>query len=252
MLIRRGYDAGLSFGAFDHDALISFTLNGIGLWIDRPTAYDTGTGTLPGYRGRGLSKKVFEYALPHLKNAGITQYLLEVLQNNSPAIKIYSDLGFRVTRELNYYVADALELNPKEEKLPPGLTFISIGNDFEDTIMEMNDLQPSWQNSMDALNRDNSAFIKLGVFDNTTLVGVGFIEPSSGDVPFLVVKEAYRRSKIGSALLSELLKHNQYPTFKIVNIESTYIPTTSFLAYFGLGVTGKQYEMLLDLDHKLK
>ncbi|MCD8073384.1 MAG: GNAT family N-acetyltransferase, partial [Alistipes sp.] len=51
MLRRRGFDPGLSFAAFDGDAITAFTLNGIGWFDGKYTAYDTGTGTLPQYRG---------------------------------------------------------------------------------------------------------------------------------------------------------------------------------------------------------
>lgn len=81
MLIRRGYVPHLSFAAFDNGKIVSFTLNGIGLFNGIPTAYDTGTGTVKSFRGRGIAGEIFKYSLPYLKEAGIRQYLLEVLQN---------------------------------------------------------------------------------------------------------------------------------------------------------------------------
>lgn len=248
MLVRRGYDASLSFGAFENGELASFTLNGIGRWNGKRTAYDTGTGTIPDFRGKGLAGKIFKFALPHLRKAGITQYLLEVLQNNETAFKIYSELGFRVTREFNYYVADSNYSAPKDSKLPTGLSFRPIANDTDDMINDMNDLQPSWQNSPDSIKRSETTFTKMGVWDDQTMVAAGIIEPSSGDIPLLVVKESHRRNKIGSALLAELLKLNQNPTFKIVNIDNSFAPAVLFLENLGIDLTGKQFEMLLDLE----
>jgi hypothetical protein len=51
MLHRRGYVPELSFGAFDGDQLVGFTLNGLGPFEGKRTVYDTGTGTIPAYRG---------------------------------------------------------------------------------------------------------------------------------------------------------------------------------------------------------
>ena len=55
MLKRRGFNPDLSFAAFDGHEIVAFTLNGTGNFNGIPTAYDTGTGTLKGYRGKGLA-----------------------------------------------------------------------------------------------------------------------------------------------------------------------------------------------------
>ena len=65
MLKRRGFDPKVSFGAFDENKLVSFTCNGIGNYYGKPTAYDTGTGTLKDWQGKGLATRVFEYSIPH-------------------------------------------------------------------------------------------------------------------------------------------------------------------------------------------
>lgn len=80
MLVRRGYDSRLSFAALDDGEIVAFTLNGIGIFNGIPTAYDAGTGTVSEYRGRGIAGKIFSYSLPYLKESGVRQYLLEVLQ----------------------------------------------------------------------------------------------------------------------------------------------------------------------------
>ena len=82
MLKRRGYNPQLSFAAFDNDEIVAFTLNGTGTFNGVLTAYDTGTGTIKQYRGQSIAGKIFTHSLPFLKESGISQYLLEVLQNN--------------------------------------------------------------------------------------------------------------------------------------------------------------------------
>lgn len=104
MLTRRGYLPKLSFGAFDEDELVAFTLNGIGLFGGIPTVYDTGTGMLATYRGQGLATKIFEHSIPYLREAGMLQYLLEVLQHNTKAVSVYRNLGFEVSREFYYFM----------------------------------------------------------------------------------------------------------------------------------------------------
>ena len=103
MLKRRGFNPELSFAAFDGNDIIAFTLNGTGVYNGIPTAYDTGTGTLEEYRGKGIAKEIFMHSIPYLKEAGIRQYLLEVLQNNTKAISVYRKLGFGITREFDCF-----------------------------------------------------------------------------------------------------------------------------------------------------
>ena len=41
------------------------------------------------YRGQNLAGTIFTHSIPFLREAGIHQYLLEVLQNNEKAIAVY-------------------------------------------------------------------------------------------------------------------------------------------------------------------
>ncbi|MCV4872509.1 hypothetical protein OFB47_32435, partial [Escherichia coli] len=64
MLVRRGFEPALSYGAFEAGQIIAFTLNGIEEKDGTCTAYDTGTGTIKEFRGRGLAAKIFQYSIP--------------------------------------------------------------------------------------------------------------------------------------------------------------------------------------------
>lgn len=103
MLDRRGYNPQLSFGAFFEGRLISFVFNGTGMYNNILTAYDTGTGTVPSFRGLHLTQKIFTFSLELIYQQGVRQYVLEVLQHNHKAIKIYRKLGFETQRNFNYY-----------------------------------------------------------------------------------------------------------------------------------------------------
>ena len=116
MLKRRRFNPDLSFAAFDGDEIVAFTLNGIGVFNGISTAYDTGTGTLKEYRGKGLATKIFEYSIPSFKERNIKQYLLEVLQHYTIAVSVYRNLGFETTREFNYYVCENLIISIKNPK----------------------------------------------------------------------------------------------------------------------------------------
>jgi ribosomal protein S18 acetylase RimI-like enzyme len=247
MINRRGYDPGLSFAAFNNSSIVAFTLNGIGWFNNIKTAYDTGTGTVEEFRGKGLATKIFEHSIPYLKEAGIEQYLLEVLQHNSGAISVYKKLGFEVTREFNYFVQDCANINLYNKAVPDNLSIkpCAIG-----TVMscpEFCDFTPSWQNNFDAINRDTDSFMVNGAYLDDTLVGYSVFEPISGDITQIAVSSNKRRSGIGSALLSEIIKANKHTGIKLINSDVSSESVSEFMHKNGIELSGKQFEMIKTL-----
>lgn len=247
MLKRRGFDPRLSFAAFDGGRIVSFTCNGTGDFYGTPTAYDTGTGTLAEYRGRGLASRIFGHSIPYLKKAGVRQYLLEVLQHNSAAVSVYRKAGFEVTREFYYFKAESprIDLKTKPAVFPFAVKEIDMPE--YASLSAFWDFKPSWQNSPEAINRTRGDFICIGGFMRNTLVGYAVFEPAGGDVAQIAVNRRYRRKGLGSALFREMLAANRYGSIKIVNGDIGCDSLTSFLAAMDIGPTGKQFEMVKEL-----
>jgi len=246
MLRRRGYMPDLSFGAFDQERLVSFTLNAAGPFNSRFTAYDTGTATIPSYRGQGLATRVFRHALPYLQEAGVEQYLLEVIQDNENAITIYKNIGFEITRELDYFIAGMKELcKAMDMPMPGGIAIRETDLSFRHIMEGMPDFSLSWQNSFESIARSSGGIKIAGAFHHDRLVGYGMIEPMSGDIPQLAVDPKFRRAKIGSTLLAWLLRYNLNDTVRIINIERGYKGIYAFLEHSGIKRKGAQYEMVL-------
>ena len=243
MLERRGFDPKASFAAFDRDKIVSFTCNGIGNFYGTPTAYDTGTGTLKEYQGRGLATRVFEYSIPHLKESGIEEYLLEVLQHNTGALSVYRKLGFEVTREFYYFTSknERIDSAAKPLDFPYTLKPIEIGE--HDSISDFWDFKPSWQNSLEAIKRGLSDFICLGVFTEGKLIGYGVFEPVSGDVTQIAVDKRYRRRGIGSLLFQKMAESNKHNSIKMINTDIACDSITAFLKSKNIEPSGKQFEM---------
>lgn len=244
MLKRRGFTPNLSFGAFDEKKITSFTYNGIGDFYGTPTAYDTGTGTLKDYRGKGLATQIFEHSIPFLKSAGIKKYLLEVLQHNTDAISVYKKLGFEVTREFYYFrtTTSDIRYNVKNINFPYTIENIDIND--HGSITNFWDFKPSWQNSLEAINRASNDFISLGLFVDDKLIGYGVFEPATGDVTQIAVDKNFRRKGIGSILFHKLLIFNKQSVVKIVNTDMNCSSVSSFLKSKNIEPTGKQFEMI--------
>ena len=244
MLKRRGFNPELSFAAFDRDEIIAFTLNGTGDFNGIPTAYDTGTGTLKDYRGKGLATKIFEYSIPYLRKMNIEQYLLEVLQHNTKAVSVYKHLGFEVTREFNYFIQKNEEINNEHRTVNVPYSIKPTGIERFSSISDFWDFYPSWQNSFESIKRATDDFVNLGVFAEEKLIGYCIFEPASGDIMQIAVEKQNRRKGIATLLLKEVVKLNKNDTVKIVNTDILCSSITNFLKAKDIAVKGKQFEMI--------
>lgn len=247
LLARRGFVPELSFGAFDGERLVSFTFNSIGFFNGIKTAYDTGTGTIKEYRGKGLATKIFEYSIPILKNAGASQYLLEVLQHNTKAISVYQKLGFEVNREFNFFVRKMDEINPGKPEMPSGYSLKPISLDYRDQMMSFWDFAPAWQNNFDSVARSLADFTLLGAFDDRKLVGYIVFAPETGDITQIAVDKKYRRRGIASSLLAEVAKGNKHQNIKLLNAEIGCDSIREFAESKGILLRGRQFEMIRQL-----
>ena len=247
MLKRRGFNSGLSFAAFDNNEIVAFTLNGIGNFNGIPTAYDTGTGTLKDYRGKGLATKVFEYSIPYLREMNIRQYLLEVLQHNTKAVSVYRNIGFETIREFNYFMQKNEEImnetNPAD--VPCSIEQIDIAT--FNSLTDFWDFHPSWQNSFESIHRATEDFVSLGAFIERKLAGYCVFEPASGDITQLAVDKQHRRKGIASLMLKEIIQLNKHDTVKIVNTDISCNSITGFLKAKNIDVKGRQFEMIREI-----
>lgn len=248
MVTRRGFDPEISFGAFEDEKLVSFTLNGKGNWNGEPTAYDTGTGTIKEYRGRGLAKEIFQFSMPVLKENGLTQYLLEVMQTNDKAVNLYKNQGFDVVREFDYYLGDKKDIVFNETKLSKQIEIRDVLlKEIEKMALKPN-LTQSWQNSLDSIKRGIEYFKCIGAYDEDKLVGYAISETNTGDITQLFVAENSRRNKVGTQLLKNLFEKIPDQSFKVINVDKKDKVMASFLSSLNIVPVGSQFEMTMSID----
>ncbi|MCM1052006.1 MAG: GNAT family N-acetyltransferase [Paenibacillus sp.] len=248
MLKRRGFTPELSFAMFDNGDIVAFTLNGTGIYSGVRTAYDTGTGTLKAYRGKGIAKEIFQHSIPYLKEAGIGQYLLEVIKGNEKAISVYSKLGFEVTREFDCFRQSRNELTDMAmSPADPEISIMEIPTERISTALSFCDFAPSWQNSVESLVRAGSDLKCLGAFISGNLVGYCVADPLSGDLSQIAVDRDYRRRGIASSLFGEAVKLMKSEHIKVLNVDSEDSAMAKFLSGKGVRLSGKQLEMILPL-----
>ena len=248
MLIRRGYVPDLSFAAFEGGKIVAFTLNGIGLFNDLQTAYDTGTGTVKEYRGCGLAGEIFRYSLPFLRQAGISQYLLEVLQNNHKAITVYRWMQFDTTREFDCFKQSIANIdNHHSIKRCDNLRIELIDTATVRQAQTFCDFYPSWQNSIESIERGASELTCIGAFDLEELVGFCVFDRRSGDLTQIAVSKENRKQGVASRLLCEVIRQMCTDFVKVLNVPSDNISLPAFLKSKNIPLMNKQFEMVMDL-----
>lgn len=241
---RRGVRLDLSVGAFDGDEIVGFTFNGFGPWNGAPAGYDSGTGVLPSARGKGLAALMMERSLDLLSEAGARLYVLEVLQGNATAFRVYEGIGFRVMRELLCWSLDVVR---PRSAAPVEIARASSLDDVP--LSAMRDWMPSWQHSDASIARAGEARTILVARDGEEVAGylVGF---ASGDIAQLAVARARRRRGIATALAAAARELSPRP-LRIVNTDAGDVGTTRFLEAVGAVETVRQWEMALELQSPL-
>ncbi len=247
MLERRGCDLNLSFGAFYQDKLLGFILNGVGEWNGIRTAYDTGTGTIKEFRKKGIATRIFNDSLNILRDNQIEQYLLEVIKTNSSAVELYRKAGFEVSREFDYYVSPKSEIKFRKYRLNNEYQVVKLEDPDWGLFASFWDFQPSWQNSMDSINRKIDHFTFLGLVNDHNIIGYGTIEKHTGDIPQIAIKKSYRGKGLATTLVKKLIWQSNSDEIKIINAAADYEPFKRFAKSINLEPGHGQYEMVLAL-----
>ena len=239
-LARDGVRLEITAAAFDGERMIGFCLNGLGEWQGKTTAYDGGMAIIPGHRGRGTARELLQFVELKLKERGVGQYLLEVLTSNVPAATLYRKHGFIETRRLAVF--------RRSDK--------SIVGGFSDTRIRRLaqpdwqlfrtfwDGYPSWQNSIEAVDRVVNERTILGAFVNDECVGYGVTFLPSANLMQLAVSPKHRRRGIGSAVLASL---EATEPLKINNIDENLTGALAFYEANGYKQVLAQYEMIKTL-----
>lgn len=235
-----------SVGAFDGDRMVGFTFVGLDDWQGEPAAFDAGTGIIPGYRGQGIAKGMFEFVIPRLRERGVMRFLLEVLQPNKVAIRAYSKTGFEVTREFACY--DLLPGSFAANRLAAGGFEVRVVD--QATVRAFStctDWHPSWENSFTGMDRIRDELTRLGAFKDGQCVGVLVFYPLLQWIMCLVVEPGYRRRRVASALLNFLMEELRLPDgadrVKINNIDHSDTAMRAFFEKAGADWVIDQYEM---------
>lgn len=219
--------------------MVGFYLNALAAWQGTPAAYDAGTGVTPAYRRQGIAEELFKFMVPQLKDASVEQYLLEVLTGNERAVALYRKLGFVETRRLAVF-RRSVPLTPEVE-----IEIRPVNEPDWELFKSFWDGDPSWQNSIDAVERVANDRVVLCAYVDETCAGYGIAFKPWVSLMQLAVASAQRRKGIGSSILSALQREVlATESLKVTNIDEELKGTLAFYEANGFRMVLEQYEMV--------
>ena len=225
----------LSYGMFHGEKLVGFIINATDERNGIKIAFNTGTGVLPEYRGKGIVKSIYDYAIPDLKINGISKCSLEVIIENLKAIKAYQSIGFKICKTFNCFSGDIkLTLNEK-----------TAINKVDYNAFDWKDLPNQDLYSWDF----HSKVIKNGDYNYYQITKENFVEsyfvinPKNGYLAqFEILKES---NGCWNRLFSEIKEISN--SIKVINVDNRLNKKIEYIKTIGLSNTVNQYEMEMDI-----
>lgn len=247
-LQNEGVDLTISGGAFEDNKMIGLILHGRGNWNGQSTAYNAGTGVVPPFRGQGITRDLYSFLIPILQTQGIESCLLEVMQNNVPALNIYKDAGYEIKRTLDSYKL----VNPAKLKPISAHDFAIVPCTLSDNVKQhlysWHNWAPTWQNSWDAMLRNQNIKAFMATLNNKS-VGYITVDTSTGRVPQFAINPVLRGQNIGGALFHQVYKElDNKCNLTVINVDSNDASTTSFMQKSGFVKFTSQYEMEMNIE----
>jgi ribosomal protein S18 acetylase RimI-like enzyme len=239
-LISDGVRPDLSAGAFEQDELVGFILHGYDVVDGEAVAYNAGTGVIPEKRGQKLTARLYDFVLPELKNAGVQSVHLEVISSNQVAFNTYRKTGFEVARELDCYKGTVTAQ-------PQGRFEVRSLETYDWPLLQSFwHWQPSWQNSITAVENVRTGNISLGAWAGSALAGYLIYNPVSNRIQQFAVHPGFRRQGVATQLFAHTAQLAN-KELVLINVDHNSAETAGFLRALGFQQYILQFEMRLAL-----
>jgi len=240
-------DYNLSVGAFDDNTMCGFLILGIDKIRNVLSAFDAGTGVIHEYRGKGIAGAMFDLAVSKLKEAGVQNFILEVIQENKSAINAYKKAGFDISRDFNCYKINTTGFKSETKKLP-NVIIKPIEKEEIEKHVDFLEWEISWEYNIDAIKNIQEEIVIDGAFIHGECVGFIVYYPTLEWIFILAVKKEFRQGKIDSLLLTQLINKVKSKTteIKFNNILPKH-GMCSLLEKHGFNIYTTQHEMIYSL-----
>ena len=201
-------------------------------------AWCAGFGIAPAFRGKGLGKLLAAPMIEEARKAGAATLQLEVLQQNIPAFRLYSSVGFVVTRQLVGLQIAAASLPPATSTLSPIAVTL---DDLLPSIIALR--QPDWEHELSSILATIHQSMALGSPHNTH---TGLVYQRAGDYMRILSSTPSLETTPEEMATLLIAAANGAQIIQVYNEPENSI---SFNLYRTLGFQefSRQHEMVLDL-----
>jgi len=244
MMKTRDLNPDYSVGCFDGDLLVGFILTGYREINGQKVCYDGGTGVIKTYQRKGIGEMLLKELLLILREKHIDRFLLEVLENNTPAINLYEKHRFEKTRKLECYEIEKTELR----SVPDRGFGITVTNPA--TLIQNEEkyrlYPPTWQNEIQSVLNVNENYTCISLSCTSKILGYGFIHKTKGDIPQIGILEECKNRELEAHLMEELARHTIADKLVVLNVEyGNYL--SEVLQKLGFKNFVNQWEMVLEM-----
>ncbi len=224
----------ISAGSYDGSEMTGFILHTSGIYQGIPTAYNGGTGVLPGFRNQKTAESMYEFLIPKIQQNFLARILLEVVETNKNAISLYEKIGFTSKRRFKCYKLGRPIESFSEIKIHDG--------SISEVNFNFNDFEPSFIDGSEHLKRGSEKVLLAKKNDET--MGYVILQPHLGRISQLAVDRIHRQTGVGEALLAQAQSISKKP-LTIMNIPDDEFGFDGFLTRCGFQNQVNQYEMEL-------
>lgn len=228
-------DYSKSYGIMDGSTLAGFIVHAIDTRAGVSTAYNTGTGMSPAYRGKGLMRPLYEHALKDLKSAGVVQTTLEVITKNTAGVRAYEKVGFTITRNYKCYRG---HLTPTTTTTQ--WTSLPLSEVPWETLPDQSFY--SWDNQKESLVGSQMEYFHIT--DEGQPIAYCILHRAN---QYVAQWGVWKDSPENWHLLKDFLS-SQLPQLRINNVDTRLIHKINALEQFGLENHIDQYEMALTIE----
>lgn len=236
-ILSEGINLNYSPGAFINGKLAGFILNGIDIIRNVKQVFNAGTGVVPQHRGKFIVGELYDFILPVLAQLGYKYHLLEVVEGNEKAERIYAGKGFSRTRKLTAFkgiVSPAAGNNVAITEVP--------ALDWAEAESFWN-VKPTWQNNIQCILRAPQLHKIYKAEMDGVFAGYVVADINSGRLKQFAVKEDYRRRGIGTSLLKYAA--NEKGEVSFINFDVSDTGSLDFFKAVGLVPVVNLYEMAM-------
>lgn len=230
----------LSFLFLDKYEVIGFLLQAKSVIRDSNTCYNAGIGIIPGHRKKGYGHLLLREAIEKAHQKSVHQMVLEVVDTNEAALKLYTAHGFTPTRVLHCFKRNQNSTLACRQDLK-----VSKNDNWSlKAHEEMVDFETGLTDSLHELKRNSLHETTMEAHEDGRLVGFVTFQPKIGRISKIGVKKDRRRNKIGTTLIYQCMAQSESKSLTILNIPKEQKKMRDFLSALGFSNEINQIEMI--------